>query len=198
MMGVRGDFSKLETAVAGFSGLTRASARQQLSRDLAEEARRLVIDEFRGAHDPNGAAWAPLAPSTLRKRGGDAKILQDTRRLMRSITAGSYHATEHGFEIGSNVAYAGAHQHGAEYAARSGYRTIHLGEVTRGGRKSKYGGFSRRGRRAWSSTVARQTFGGRKLVARPFVPEGSLGPIWTAAFEKESARFMRTRFKGLA
>lgn len=56
-------------------------------------------------------AWLGLAPRTKKRRGADAKILQDTGRLAGSITT-SYDASQ--ASVGTNVKYAAIHQFGGK------------------------------------------------------------------------------------
>jgi len=54
-------------------------------------------------------AWLGLSPRTLKRRGADAKILQDTGRLAGSI-ATRYDRTQ--ATVGTNVRYAAIHRLG--------------------------------------------------------------------------------------
>lgn len=81
---------------------------------------------FRAQQAPSGAAWAPLAPSTVRGRrkgkgAGSAQALLDTGRLRNSITRRVLDRTA--LLVGTNVEYAAVHQFGHTFqrAARSQY-----------------------------------------------------------------------------
>lgn len=68
-----------------------------------------VMDHFKKEEGPDGS-WQKLSPLTiLRRRGRNAKILQDTGRLRQSI-AGIHGGT--GAEVGTNIIYGNTHQHG--------------------------------------------------------------------------------------
>jgi len=56
---------------------------------VGEYLRGLTLQAFRESKDPTtGAAWAPLAPSTIKQRKGKrAQILVDTSGLRRSIVS---------------------------------------------------------------------------------------------------------------
>jgi len=74
----------------------------------------LIDDSFDSQRSPGDIEWAPLLPATIerrRKGGGNAspQILIDTGRLRQSITG---RTNRKGFEFGTNVVYAGAHQFG--------------------------------------------------------------------------------------
>lgn len=71
--------------------------------------------ETEGTHA--GMPWKPLAKSTLKQRRGRmAKILQDTRRLLSSVTSKSsgsvWNLSDTTLEMGTNVEYAVIHQYG--------------------------------------------------------------------------------------
>lgn len=63
---------------------------------------------------PDGGAWAPFAPSTLRRmpdRRKPAELLLDSGRLRGSL---SFLADDASVQVGTNVVYAGIHQFGGE------------------------------------------------------------------------------------
>ena len=101
-----------------------------LFREIAGLLEKETEDNFAAQGRP---AWMGLSPRTLKRRGADAKMLQDTGRLAESI-ATSYdrsHAT-----IGSNVRYAAIHQLGgtiqrAAYSKQVRHRTNAKGELLR-------------------------------------------------------------------
>jgi len=101
-----------------------------LMRDIAGFLKKETDENFAAQGRP---AWLGLSPRTLKRRGADAKILQDTGRLAGSI-ATSYdrtHAT-----VGTNVRYAAIHQLGgtiqrAAYSKQVRHRTNAKGELMR-------------------------------------------------------------------
>lgn len=82
-------------------------------RMIAEEIRGEVDLAFRESRTPSGEAWTPLLQETVAKRRGTtAQPLRDTGRLATSVMTahGLDHAT-----VGTNVDYAGFHQHGTRH-----------------------------------------------------------------------------------
>ncbi|MBY0394841.1 MAG: phage virion morphogenesis protein [Thermoleophilia bacterium] len=71
-------------------------------------------NRFQTQSGPDGAAWAPFAPST-RKRMPDRRkpgvLLRDRGRLYGSLT---FAADSDSVEVGTNVVYAAIHQFGGE------------------------------------------------------------------------------------
>lgn len=63
---------------------------------------------FQSGTEPGGAAWVPLAESTIRKKGHGI-ILVETEKLMKSLTSGGGDAvretTERGMIFGTSVEY---------------------------------------------------------------------------------------------
>ena len=83
-----------------------------------------VSDRFRSATDPEGAAWKPLAASTVaRRRKRSDRILQDTGILKNSITATS---NAKSITFGTNVPYAGPHQFGTRKMPRRAFLPVGL------------------------------------------------------------------------
>lgn len=77
---------------------------------MAEDIRGEVDLAFAEGRSPAGERWEPLQPATIaQRRGNSSQPLRDTGRLANSIMAafGSDYA-----EVGTNVEYAGFHQHG--------------------------------------------------------------------------------------
>lgn len=72
---------------------------------MGEYMMRRTDDNFRGEHDPDGAAWAPLSGAYLKRKKG-TKILTESGRLRSSIT---YHASNKEVILGTNVKYARSH-----------------------------------------------------------------------------------------
>lgn len=76
---------------------------------------------------PDGVRWPQLSPRTAAKRikgrvRGFFNILRVTRRLEQSIT---YQVRNDELHVGSNVAYAAAHQLGAEIDVQERQQTIY-------------------------------------------------------------------------
>lgn len=125
-------------------------------------------------------AWLGLKPRTLKRRGADAKILQDTGRLAGSV-ATNYdrtHAT-----IGSNVRYAAIHQLGgtiqrAAYSKQVRHRTDAKGNLLRTAQFSGKGlvfakASHKRAIARWFEVAAHEV----NIPARPYLPFGAEGVL---------------------
>jgi phage gpG-like protein len=142
--------------------LTRLSSNQfkaKLNKILMIEALEQVDLGFEQSRDPYGQRWKPLTA----RRG---QPLRDTGRLQRSFSGSSDAA---GFRIGTDVIYAAVHQFGHTFPARAQ-------AVNRKGRFKKNASAGKR-------TKVR-ALGARVVPARPMLPSGRFGAIWTRALEK--------------
>ncbi len=81
----------------------------RIAKEVAEGISALVADEFAGSHDPYGRPWKPLLPSTVKRKGGDSRILRRTDVLSSETTAKS--ASGAGVDVVS-IDYGGVHQEG--------------------------------------------------------------------------------------
>lgn len=136
----------------------------RVSKALAAESLTQVQLGFRASRAPSGDPWASLA-----LRSG--KPLMDTGRLRNSYT---YTLLADGFRLGTGVAYAPTHQHGATILP---VRARLLRFKVRGGK----------------TYFAKKT----TIPARPMVPTGSdLGPIWGPALQKAGAAELRRAMGG--
>lgn len=73
-------------------------------------------EHFSGQHDPSGRAWAPLAQSTIDRKGHDT-ILFETGRLRSSVVGGADHIEDVGGDFlvfGSSVEYGVFHDTGTQ------------------------------------------------------------------------------------
>lgn len=75
--------------MAGFSDLADRLAQlkkvpARAAKAAAAAIQDLIKDEFDGSHNAYGNAWAPLLPQTVRRKGGDARILRATDALSSS------------------------------------------------------------------------------------------------------------------
>lgn len=75
---------------------------------MGEYMMRRIEGNFKGEHDPDGVAWAPLS-AAYRKHKRGTKILTESGRLRASIT---YRADDKRVVLGTNTKYARAHQYG--------------------------------------------------------------------------------------
>lgn len=166
---------------AELSELASHDVLDRVSRALQAESLKLVADCFKESRDPYGVPWAPL-------KARKGKPLLDTGRLRASFAPVA--VGPHGFTIGSNVAYAAAHQNGATYPARSDVNQRTLWQHPLTGRfvskKTKL--------TAVVETKVRITHGERKLSARPMVPDDrGLPPSWADAFAKAAGAALKGR-----
>jgi phage virion morphogenesis protein len=118
-------------------GLERARARLnvvatgQLKRTVLEMAGVVVEGQTKrrivaGKQSPDGQGWAPLAASTVKRKGTD-NILVDTGRLLGSI---SHIVSGDQAIIGTNVAYAGHLQHGTRKMPARPFLGLSDGDVS--------------------------------------------------------------------
>ena len=129
-------------------------------------------------------AWLGLSPRTKKRRGADAKILQDTGRLAGSV-ATSYDASQ--ARVGTNVKYAAIHQFGgtiqrAAYSKQVRHRTDAKGNLLRtAGFKGKGLIFAKathkRALTRWFEVGAH----GITIPARPYLPFGADGVLQPSA-----------------
>ena len=115
------------------TGVTEAQARldamaarlrdlSPVTQIIAADTMTLIDDSFAGSRAPDGAAWAPLAASTLaRRRGTTATILVDKTILRPSIFA---RAQPTGLQFGTNVPYGRYHQTGTRRMPRRAFLPI--------------------------------------------------------------------------
>lgn len=105
--------------------LARIDRRQGLMKAIGDLLVGSAGENFRAERGPDGAAWAPLAPSTIRARARRARsqirILSETGALAGSVHA---EATDDLARIGSPTAYAAIHQLGGTIQKAAGSRTM--------------------------------------------------------------------------
>ncbi len=119
-VGIEDEATRHYAALADRLGATRG-----LMDAIGAELVSSTLRRFSESRGPDGKAWAPLAKSTLKKRGASAKPLMASGRLRLSITRA---ASTSQVEVGSNLIYAALMQMGGtvEHAAHSApvYRTL--------------------------------------------------------------------------
>ena len=74
----------MHTVAKSLRALSRVPA--QASRDAAASLRTVVRQQTDAEVDPYGKSWAPLLPSTVRRKHGDTRILRRTDRMLDSLT----------------------------------------------------------------------------------------------------------------
>lgn len=151
----------LENITKGIEYLASDKFKGKLTKNLMQEALEQVDLGFAESRDPYGRRWQPLK----HRRG---QPLRDTGRLQRSFNRNSSSDPD-GFSIGTNVIYANVHQFGHTFAARRQ-------AVTRKGRFKKNAQATAR--------TKNRSIGARVVPARPMLPNGALGVIWTRAMRK--------------
>lgn len=109
----KADLAKL---VAQVDRLGKASQMNRLMKELAEEAVHQAQTCFEKQRDPYGNRWKP-SKRALRDGG---KTLRDTSRLHNSIRGKGRGRS--GFEVHTNVAYAGIHNDGGKITKRVAQR----------------------------------------------------------------------------
>jgi len=165
------------------AGITSSGFRTTMAKNLAEEARHQVDDEFQQQRDPYGKKWAPIQRKGM--------ILQKSGRMAASVAT---RATADGFRIDIPVAYAAPHQYGARAHGRRGGAI----PVNRKGRfisRKKAGSANGRAQRV--AIFGGYTHGG--LPQRQMIPmnsTGGLGPIWTRAFNDVANKLLASYARG--
>ncbi len=103
--------------MAGFADLAANLAElegipSRIAKEVADGIGALVADEFESGTDPYGRAWKALLPSTLKRKGGDSRILRRTDALSGSTLAKA--SSGAGVEIVS-LEYGEKHQTGTKH-----------------------------------------------------------------------------------
>jgi phage gpG-like protein len=102
-------FQKLSENLERLAGLS-----SRITKPVAEGINSLIKTQFSTGQDPYGKAWAPLLPSTVRRKKGDNRVLLRSDRL--SIETVAKATSGSGISIVS-VDYGSFHQSG----------TVHMG-----------------------------------------------------------------------
>jgi phage gpG-like protein len=84
---------------------------------IADDFREMIAEQFASQGGAEGTPWAPLAPSTLRRRRASPSILYATGALLRSLTepGAAGHVAEledQSLTLGTRLPYALYHQTG--------------------------------------------------------------------------------------
>lgn len=89
-------------------------------RDIGQGLEREIIKRFMGQRDPNGAAWHPLAKSTLLNRaktGAKGGILEHYGTMLQSL---SFEAGANSVRVGFTQPYSVYHEFGTKKMPRRG------------------------------------------------------------------------------
>ena len=78
--------------MAGFRDLAERLAElegipSRIARDVADGINESIADQFATGTDPYGKPWAPLLPQTVRRKGGDTRILRRSDALSSETVA---------------------------------------------------------------------------------------------------------------
>jgi len=186
--------SRTDSALRGLRDRLAAMAappfRARAVQLCAAAAMKLVADEFRGSHAPDGTTWKAL----VSRKG---KPLLDTGRLRASF---SVSPLVDAFRIGTAVAYAGYQQFGtaardvAARVARQNARGRFISGKARKASGKNFEGTVTRG--GYLVRLRAHRNGG--IPARPMLPGASLPPTWREAFDREISRALRAQIRGTA
>jgi phage virion morphogenesis protein len=84
---------------------------QPVFNEIGLQIHSLVVDCFKEEKSPDGINWAVLSPTTLKKRGANAKKLRDKGNMFASL---GHNATGDHVDITIGQDYAPFHQFGTE------------------------------------------------------------------------------------
>ena len=103
--------------MAGFADLTARIAElegipSRIAREVADGISAKLRAQFETSTDPDGRPWAPLLPQTVKRKGGDTRILRRTDAMSGATTAKPESGA--GVEVIS-IDYAERHQTGTKH-----------------------------------------------------------------------------------
>lgn len=89
---------------------------------IGKELETRISDRFETKTDPNGKAWTPWQPATLKSypKDGNKKLLDRRGDMLASL---NYQADSHSVQIGFGQPYAAFHEFGTQKMARRGLLT---------------------------------------------------------------------------
>lgn len=162
------------------AGLDRFEAdKPRIYREIGQSLLVSIRQGFEAERSPEGEAWEPLKPATLRQRKGDAHpILQRKGRLKKSITL---RLTPDSVVVGTNLVYAAAHQYGATISRAAGAVKLHFRRIGRGPNKGQVRFAKASDKRAtFGMAAAAHTI---RIPARPYLfqHDGDIPEAWKAA-----------------
>ena len=162
------------------AGLERFEAeRPRIYREIGQSLLVNIRQGFEAEHSPEGEAWEPLKPATVRQRKGDAHpILQRKGRLKKTIT---WKVGPDSVIVGTNLVYAAAHQFGVTVNRAAGATKLYFRRISRGKNKGQV--------RFTKASDKRATFGMAaaahtiRIPARPYLfqRDGDIPDGWKAA-----------------
>lgn len=110
------DIAQLEPLFHGLETIVADTDYTQTLTDFHQVTAGVEMAAFGGEHTPGGEAWAPLAESTVKKKGHD-RILYESGDLLASLVevggpGNINEASDHGSIYGTEVPYAIFHETG--------------------------------------------------------------------------------------
>lgn len=162
------------------AGLSRFEAEKpRIYREIGQSLLVSIRQGFEVERSPDGEAWEPLKPATVRQRKGDAHpILQRKGRLKKTITR---KINPDSVVVGTNLVYAAVHQFGATINRAAGATTLHFRRISRGKNKGQVR-FAKAGdkRVKFDRAAGAHTI---RIPARPYLfqRDGGIPDGWKAA-----------------
>lgn len=162
------------------AGLERFEAdKPRIYREIGQSLLVSIRQGFEAERSPEGEAWEPLKPATVRQRKGDAHpILQRKGWLKKTIT---WKVNPDSVLIGTNLAYAAAHQFGVTINRAAGATKLHFRRISRGKNKGQVRFAKASDKRAkFGMAAAAHTI---RIPARPYLfqRDGGIPEAWKAA-----------------
>ncbi len=164
--------------LAALQGLVGRMERPEgFYRNVGEHMLRSTRRNFEQEQAPDGRQWAPLRPSTVRKRGAKGPILTLKGDLRGSV---SYAATPEGVTIGTGAIYAAIHQLGGRIEREGAIREVRFRVDRRGERL-------RDGRGLLRFAGRRQRAASELAVVRPYAIDIPARPFLGVSADDERA-----------
>lgn len=162
------------------AGLARFEAEKpRIYREIGQSLLVSIRQGFEAEHSPEGEAWEPLKPATVRRRKGDAHpILQRKGDLKKRI---AWKVNPDSVVVGTNIVYAAAHQFGAVINRAAGATKLHFRRISRGKNKGQVRFAKANDKRAkYGMVAAAHTI---RIPARPYLfqRDGGIPEAWKAA-----------------
>lgn len=162
------------------AGLARFEAEKpRIYREIGQSLLVNIRQGFEAERSPEGEAWEPLKPATVRRRKGDAHpILQRKGRLKKTIT---WKVHPDSVIVGTNLVYAAAHQFGVTINRAAGATKLHFRRISRGKNKGQVRFAKASDNRAkFGMAAAAHTI---RIPARPYLfqRDGGIPDDWKAA-----------------
>ncbi|ADH63792.1 hypothetical protein Mesil_1917 [Allomeiothermus silvanus DSM 9946] len=162
-MSVSGSFGDLDGLIRRLGRMAQPAFAAGLAKSLGQAALNQIDESFAGQRDPWDRPWKP----SIRAETTGGQTLRQSARLQRSMTSQTALTTgPAGFEVGTNVQYAAAHQYGATIRPR----------------KAKALRFKLGKRFVQTNRV--------EVPPRPFIPEPVLSPRWERALEAAAGAYL--------